>query len=252
MPDPFARGPGRACTGPATWRAGCADGRLEFLARLDHQVKVRGFRIELGEIEAALARHPAVRRAVVVAREDAAGENAAGRLRRGRAPGAEPHGHGAAQASAGQRCPEYMVPAAFVSLDALPLTPNGKVDRKALRRPEARRAGRRGHVPPPRTPTEAVLAELWREVLSVERIGLRDNFFDLGGHSLLAMQVIARVEKGIGASPEPARHHLPEPRAARRRLRSARPVTSRSRRRRGPDGPPADTVRVTIDGGRGA
>jgi amino acid adenylation domain-containing protein len=196
VPDPFD---GRA--GSRLYRSGdlgrfLPDGRLEWLSRLDHQVKVRGHRIELGEIESVLAQHAAVERAVVLAK--------------GR-PGEEQRLIGYLVAAGGMEptatelrkhlkavLPAYMVPAAFVFLDEFPLTPSGKVDRKALDRLESRRQADEDAYQPPRTPTEAFLAELWRELLSVERIGLRDNFFDLGGHSLLAMKVIARVEKGIG------------------------------------------------------
>jgi amino acid adenylation domain-containing protein len=195
VPNPFDGGAGSRLYRSGDLGRFLPDGRLEWLSRLDHQVKVRGHRIELGEIESVLVRHPAVERAVVLAKgrpgEDyrlvgylvAAGmEPTATELRK--------HLKAA--------LPAYMVPGAFVFLDEFPLTPSGKVDRKALDRLESRRQADEDAYQPPRTPTEAFLADLWRELLSVERIGLRDNFFDLGGHSLLAMKVIARIEKGIG------------------------------------------------------
>jgi acyl carrier protein len=144
-----------------------------------------------------------------------------------------------------------MVPAAFVFFDDLPLTPNGKLDRRALDRLEARRQADEDTYQPPRTPTESFLAELWREVLGVERVGLRDNFFDLGGHSLLAMKVIARVEKGLGhrLNPRDIVFQTLEQLAAdcdhrRRPSDEAAP--------RGLPGRLIDAVRVTLDGGRRA
>jgi amino acid adenylation domain-containing protein len=167
-----------------------ADGTLEYLGRLDEQVKIRGFRIELGEIEARLAEHPEVREAVVVVREDASGEN---RLV------AYVAGEGAAGAEVlrthlGRTLPAYMVPAAYVRLDALPLTPNGKVDRRALPAPEGDAFARRGYEAPVGEVEEAV-AEVWAEVLGVERVGRWDHFFELGGHSLLAVELVERMRR---------------------------------------------------------
>ncbi|HLL48006.1 MAG TPA: amino acid adenylation domain-containing protein, partial [Longimicrobiaceae bacterium] len=170
-------------------------GGLEFMGRTDFQVKVRGFRVEPGEIEAALRTHPAVRDAVVAARGDGSGD----RWLAGYVVAAE-----GAEAPSGEelrdwlrgRLPEYMVPAAFLALDALPLTPNGKVDRRALPTPEsvteddAYRA--------PRTATEEILAGIWAEVLGVERVGVTGSFFDMGGHSLLATQVVSRARRALG------------------------------------------------------
>ena len=172
-------------------------GAIEYLGRLDHQVKVRGFRIELGEIEAALAAHPGIREAVVVAREDGlAGDRrlvaylvAAGRI----AP-AE------LRQALAVRLPEFMVPAAFVQLDALPLNPSGKVDRRALPAPEEPARGARGERPAalPRGRAERLVAEVWRDVLGLEQVGADDNFFDLGGHSLLMIRVHARLRAAFG------------------------------------------------------
>nr|WP_301542280.1 non-ribosomal peptide synthetase [Pyxidicoccus fallax] len=195
VPHPFSREPGARLyrTGDRVkWRA---NGELDFLGRVDTQVKVRGFRIELGEVESALAAHPAVREAVVVVRED----GATGKRLVGYAVPAPGHALEVEELRQflKQRLPEYMVPAALVRLDALPLTPNGKVDRKALPAPDAAAEARRDFVAP-RTPTEQVLAEQWRTLLGVERVGLHDDFFALGGHSLIATQAVARLRGHFG------------------------------------------------------
>ncbi|HEX7241971.1 MAG TPA: phosphopantetheine-binding protein [Longimicrobiaceae bacterium] len=169
------------------------DGALEYLGRIDHQVKVRGFRIELGEIEAALVRLPGVRQAVVVAREDAPGEKRLVAYLLA-AEGALPT-VGELRAALGETLPEYMVPAAFVELDAFPLTPNGKTDRRALPAPERAARLRTGtEYVAPRTALEEVLAAAWAEVLGVERVGVRESVIDLGAHSVMATQVLARLE----------------------------------------------------------
>jgi acyl carrier protein len=168
------------------------DGTIEFLGRNDHQVKVRGFRIELGEIEARLLEHPEVREAVVLAREDAPGDKRLVAYYVG-AEGAEAE---ALHAHLSKRLPEYMVPAAYVRLEALPLTPNGKVDRRALPAPELASAEERYVAP--RTPVEEVLAGIWAEVLRLERVGVEESFFELGGHSLLATRAVSRVREAFG------------------------------------------------------
>jgi len=178
-----------------------ADGALEFLGRLDTQVKVRGYRIELGEIEAALGQQPGVQAAVVVAREDRPGDRQLVAY-----VVASPEGQGAPAPSDAlalalrRRLPAYMVPAAFVLLDTLPLTPNGKTDRRRLPPPE-RMEGKRGGsaTAAPGAPTERALAAIWSEVLGVplERIGIHDDFFRLGGHSLLATRAIARAHAAL-------------------------------------------------------
>ncbi|HEU4557555.1 MAG TPA: amino acid adenylation domain-containing protein, partial [Longimicrobium sp.] len=183
--DPFA--PGRLYrTGDRVrWMA---DGTLEYLGRLDEQVKIRGFRIELGEIEAVLRQAPGVRDCAVVVRDDETGDR---RL--------VAYVVGAAEAEAlrdrlRQSLPEYMVPAAFVALEALPLTANGKLDRKALPAPEGDAYARRSYEAP-LGETEAALAEIWAEVLGLERVGRWDHFFELGGHSLLAIRLIERMRR---------------------------------------------------------
>jgi amino acid adenylation domain-containing protein len=167
---------------------------LEFLGRSDFQVKVRGFRIEPGEVEAALRTHPAVADAVCVARADDGGETrlfAYAVADTGTAALPE-----ALRAHLKARLPDYMVPTATVVLDAFPLTPNGKVDAAALPVPEVAQA-ERGYVAP-RTETERVLAEIWAELLHVERVGVHDDFFALGGHSLLVAQVLRRTRDAVG------------------------------------------------------
>ena len=170
------------------------DGRIEFHARLDEQVKLRGYRIELGEIEAALNGQAGVRESVVVAREDVPGDK---RL----VAYVVPEGEEGIEAEALRkalkgRLPEYMVPSAFVVLEKLPLTPNGKVDRKTLPAPEYSEAGKVSKEAS--TPTEEIIAGIWEEVLRRERVGVEDDFFALGGHSLLATQVVSRIRGALG------------------------------------------------------
>jgi amino acid adenylation domain-containing protein len=168
------------------------DGNVEPLGRADFQVKIRGFRIEPGEIEAVLGSHEAVREVVVLAREDAPGER---RLVAYLVP--EAGELPATQELRGflkERLPDYMVPSAFVTLDALPLTPNRKVDRRALPAPSQAQAEPETAAPA-RTPVERKLAQIWASILKVERVGVEDNFFELGGHSLLALRCLARVRE---------------------------------------------------------
>ena len=185
IPDGFS---GRA--GGRLYRTGdlCryrADGVLEYLGRLDQQVKVRGYRIELGEVESVLSSHPDVREcAVMVNQQRLLGyvvtDADASELRR----------------FMGQRLPEYMVPAQFVPVARLPLNANGKVDRKALAHAES--SDSRTEYRAPRTPFEEIVCGVWAEVLDVERVGSGDNFFELGGHSLLATQVVSRLRESLG------------------------------------------------------
>lgn len=167
-------------------------GRIEFLGRLDHQVKIRGFRIELGEIEAVLLSHSNIREAVVVARDGVAG----GEKRLVAyivTCQSTPPTTAELKTLVASRLPEYMVPSAFVTLDALPLTPNGKVDRKALPAPDQNRPELASNFVAPGTPMENTIAEVWARALKLEKVGTQDNFFDLGGHSLLLAQVHARL-----------------------------------------------------------
>ncbi|MGE3817684.1 MAG: amino acid adenylation domain-containing protein, partial [Nitrospiraceae bacterium] len=180
-----------------------ADGTIECLGRVDHQVKLRGYRIEPGEIEARLLEHPHIAQAVVVVREEPAGhKRLVGYLVAG-----EPVASPELREFLRSRLPEYMVPAAYVVLDKLPLTPNGKVDRKALPAPEEGRVESTGYEAP-RTELEAALAAIWREVLGVERVGIHDNFFELGGDSILSIQVVSRVrQQGIALTPRQLFQH---------------------------------------------
>ncbi|GHG32198.1 MULTISPECIES: non-ribosomal peptide synthetase [Amycolatopsis] len=163
------------------------DGVLEFVGRADDQVKIRGFRIELGEIETALSAHPDVTEAVVVARDR--------RLVAYVVTAGKPD----LRAWLQRDLPDYMVPSAFVTLDALPLSANGKVDRQALPEPAAEPVA--GYVPP-RTETERVLAEVWADVLGVPGVGVEDNFFELGGDSILSIQVVSRARRhGLALTP---------------------------------------------------
>ncbi|MDG9701520.1 non-ribosomal peptide synthetase [Streptomyces sp. DH37] len=172
-----------------------AGGELEFLGRLDRQVKVRGFRIEPGEIEAALLRHTGVREAVVVVREDEPGrQRLVGYVTPGE-PGRAPE-PGELRAALAAALPAHMVPSAVVVLDELPLTPQNKIDRRALPAPGGAPAA--GHVPP-RTPGERALAAIWADVLAVDAVGVEDDFFDLGGDSILAARTLSRIRDELGA-----------------------------------------------------
>jgi amino acid adenylation domain-containing protein len=194
VPEPFGAEAGARMyrTGDrARWRA---DGTLEFLGRMDFQVKVRGFRIEPGEIEAALREHAGVREAAVVVREDAPGDP-----RLVAYVAAEPDfTDAAARAFLRGRLPEYMVPAAFVPLDALPLTPNGKLDRRALPAPGLVRRDPAEAFVAPRGETEGMVARAWAEALGMEQVGVEDNFFDLGGNSMLLARVAAALNERLG------------------------------------------------------
>ena len=191
VPDPFAAEPGARLYRTGDLARYRPDGRLEFLGRADHQVKVRGHRIELGEIETALAAHPAVAETVVVA---ARGQLDDDRLVAYWVPAGE------AAANVGElrdflrkSLPDPMVPSAFVELAALPLTPNGKIDRRGLPEPTSLRPTLGAAYVPPRNAVQELIAGIWREVLALDRVGIHDNFFDAGGHSLLMIEVQRRL-----------------------------------------------------------
>lgn len=204
IPDPFATEPGGRLYRTGDRARFRSDGAIEFLGRVDHQVKIRGFRIEPGEIEVRLLLHPDVKEALVIAREDRPGDR---RLVayvvpvRGMQDGVEAGEHGRFSEILREflkdALPDYMVPSVFVPLGELPRNANGKPDRRALPPPDI--AGQFGHRQvEPRNPVEAGLAEIWAELLGLERVGVHDNFFELGGHSLSAVQAIVRIHEKFG------------------------------------------------------
>ncbi|MFL6284933.1 MAG: amino acid adenylation domain-containing protein [Pyrinomonadaceae bacterium] len=191
--NPFGEGPGARLYRSGDLARFLPNGDIEYLGRIDHQVKLRGHRIEPGEIEAALAGHPSVSAALVTVREVAPGDErlVAYVVAHAGANAEELKGH------LKERLPAYMAPGAWVFLDALPLTRNGKVDRKALPDPDITRRDSGEEFEPPRTQVEEVLASIWSQVLGAERVGRSDNFFALGGHSLLATRIISRVRESF-------------------------------------------------------
>ena len=188
VPDPFSRLPGARLYRTGDQVRYRRDGTLEFLGRIDHQVKVRGYRIELGEIETCLSRHPKIVRSIVMVRNEQGGQRIVAYLI---SEGRSSISPDELKQFLQEQLPDYMIPTAFVLLDRFPLTPNGKVDRKALPSPEYSRSNTRKAGP--RTPTEEIIAGLWADVLVMPHVGPLDNFFELGGHSLLATQVLSRV-----------------------------------------------------------
>ncbi|HEV2733485.1 MAG TPA: amino acid adenylation domain-containing protein, partial [Longimicrobiaceae bacterium] len=194
VPDAFG-GPGARLYRTGDRARWTAEGEVEYLGRLDFQVKVRGFRIELGEIEEALLSHAGVREATVVVREDAPGER---RLAGYLVPGEEGLDPAELRRHLRERLPAHLVPSALVVLDALPRTPGGKLDRRALPAPDASAAADDAFVAP-RSPAEEILAGIWSEVLKLDRVGAHDNFFEIGGHSLLATRVVSRIRQAFGA-----------------------------------------------------
>jgi amino acid adenylation domain-containing protein len=195
LPNPFSNHPGARLYKTGDLARYLPDGNIEFLGRLDHQVKVRGFRIEVGEIEMVLGQHPGVQETVVVARTDGSGDRylvayivptpewkpTSSELRH----------------FLKEKLPDYLIPSIFVILQALPLTPNGKVDRQALPAPDQFPPEREESIVAPRTTIEEVLVDIWAQVLKRNQISIHDNFFDLGGHSLLATQLITRVRQAF-------------------------------------------------------
>jgi amino acid adenylation domain-containing protein len=193
IPHPFSHKAGTRLYRSGDLGRYLPDGDIEYLGRIDSQVKVRGFRIELGEIESALAKHPAVRDCTVIARDDIRGET---RLVAYLVAGQQPAPSTTELRDfLREKLPEHMVPATFIILDVLPLTPNGKIDRGALPAPDQTRPQLGEEFVAPRTPVEKQLAKIWQELLSVEEVGVHDHFFDLGGDSLVATQLISRVRK---------------------------------------------------------
>lgn len=192
IPNPFSTEPGARLykTGDLVcYREG---GILEFLGRLDFQIKIRGFRVELGEIESVLNQHPAVGRAIVMAQEIANDKRLVGYL----VPQEGAHiKRSALRDYLRARLPEQMVPASFVTLSAFPLLPNGKINRRALPLPDTSRPDLQEAFVAPRTPVEEMLAQIWKDLLALDQVGVHDNFFTLGGHSLLATQLVSHVRR---------------------------------------------------------
>jgi acyl carrier protein len=196
VPSPFEPGARLYRTGDlARW---LPDGTVECLGRVDNQVKIRGFRIELGEIEAKLGEFSDVRQAAVIAREDTPGDKRLVAYYTASLPEVSSE---ALRTHLSASLPEYMVPAAYVRMDALPQTPNGKLDRKALPAPDAGAYSIREYEPP-QTDTEIKMAAIWADVLKLEQVGRRDNFFELGGHSLMAVQVVTRLRQALSREVE--------------------------------------------------
>ncbi len=196
--DPFSKGADKRLYKTGDLARYLPDGNIQFLGRIDHQVKIRGFRIELGEIEYSLETYSAIKQAVVIVREDEPGMK---------------HLVAYCVLNAGQqlnmaeirkylqeKIPDYMVPAAFVELGEMPLTPNGKADRSALPAPERHRPELDKAYVAPRDDLEIFIAELWRELLNLDQIGIHDRFFELGGDSIQAARFIARLQKKLGES----------------------------------------------------
>jgi acyl-CoA synthetase (AMP-forming)/AMP-acid ligase II/acyl carrier protein len=193
---PFSTAPGARLYRSGDMARYRSDGTIEFLGRTDRQIKIRGYRVEVGEVETALAQCHEVRDAMVEAREDVPGESllvAYLVANDTRVPTVTE-----LRCFLNERLPPYMVPSRFVWLDRLPITPNGKLDRRSLTAVEATRPSLDRPYVPPRTPGEEALADIWREVLGVEQIGVDDDFFALGGHSLLTTRVMSRVRHAFG------------------------------------------------------
>ncbi len=193
--NPFAQSPGERMYRSGDLVRWLPDGNLEFLGRIDHQVKLRGFRIELGEIEAVLTGHPQVRDAAVVVREDTPGNPLL--VAYYVSEEGQPLASHELKTFLKEQLPDYMVPAVFVHLEQMPLTPNGKVDRKALPKPDQQRDVQNEFVAP-RNETEQTLATIVAELLNLQDVGVFDNFFDLGGHSLLATKFMSRIRDAFG------------------------------------------------------
>jgi amino acid adenylation domain-containing protein len=192
VPDPFTSTPGARLYRTGDLVRFRADGKLEFLGRIDNQVKIRGYRIEIGEVEAAIARCRAIRDVAVVAREDSPGNRRLVAYILADVDAVSAH---EIREFLKDQLPAYMIPAAFAVLSSLPLTTSGKIDRRRLPALADVVEPRQHSAAPPHTPTESALADIWKSVLNVQHIGLHDSFFDLGGHSLLATRVISRVRE---------------------------------------------------------
>lgn len=190
QPDPYSAEPGQRLYKTGDLARYLQDGNIEYKGRLDHQVKIRGFRIELGEVESVLGEHPAIADLAVIVREDEPGQKRLVAYLVAHEKPAPPVSE--LRGFLQERLPDYMIPSAFVELDALPLSANGKVDRRALPLPLIRPELNAGFLAPT-TAAEEVVAKIWAKILKLDRVGIRDNFFELGGHSLLVTQVVSRL-----------------------------------------------------------
>jgi acyl carrier protein len=184
-----------------------SDGAVQYLGRVDHQLKVRGFRVEPGEVQAAVARHPGVREAVVTARADAQGDTrlvaylvlaAEARAIASRSSSVSGGLRGDLHRFLASSLPAYMLPSAYVVIDDVPLSPTGKIDRSALPEPDLAEALLEDRFSGPQTPTEEAIAAMWARVLGLERVSRDDNFLEVGGHSLVAAQVVAQLRSKLG------------------------------------------------------
>lgn len=198
VPNPFPESKGGMIYKTGDLGRWLADGTVEYLDRVDNQVKVRGFRIELGEVEAAVTAIDAVREGVVIVRDDLPGGKALAAYVVAREPGS-PLDMTALRTELRQRLPDFMIPAAIMQMEKLPLTPAGKVDRKALPKPEAMVVGDAEYIAP-RSELEKELVDMWETLLPVERVSIKDSFFDLGGHSLLGVRLISQINQSLGIS----------------------------------------------------
>ena len=193
--DPFSETPGERLYKTGDLARCLPDGNIEYLGRMDYQVKIRGFRVELGEIEAVLRSHPAVREAVALIREERAGEKRLVAY----VTAAEKSSSLASELRSflKKKLPDYMLPSAFVFLDSFPLTVSGKIDRRALPSPDSVRPDLAAAYIEPWTDAERIVANVWQDVLHLDKVGLHDNFFDLGGHSLLMVQVHSKLRRAF-------------------------------------------------------
>ena len=206
IPDPFSAESGARLYKTGDLASYLADGRIEFRGRADEQVKIRGYRVETAEVETVLARHAAVKQAVVIGRQDDAAEKrliAYVVFNRSQAETAS-----ALRSFLKEKLPDYMIPALFISLEELPLTPSGKIDRRALPARDHERPSLKTQFVAARTPAEKALAEIWCQILSLPQVGVHDNFFELGGDSILSIQIIARARKtGFRFTPQQIFQH---------------------------------------------
>src|SRR5438270_4863844 len=194
IPHPWSAEPGARLYKTGDLARYRADGSLEFLGRLDQQVKLRGYRIELGEVEALLSQHPAVRECLMLVREAESGDKRLVAYVLPEQAEQKPSQEELRNFLQAQ-LPEYMVPTAFVGVEAWPLTPNGKIDRRALPAPERMRPQQERAFEEPMTAAERLLADIWSQLLGLDKVGIHDNFFELGGDSILGLRLIARANE---------------------------------------------------------